>query len=111
MSPRTTTRECSFRPVFLLLKVPLYAILVSTIVAAGWVTAWIFRMQATRPTGNYRPTANGIVYPCENPRLTVGHDIRLFVVLKYVVVIFLTLPAGAPLCLAPCANLLNLWTG
>jgi hypothetical protein len=63
---RTSLRECSPEHGILLLKVPLITILISTIVAAGWVTAWIFQMQAARRAGN-NPTGNIIQYPCENP--------------------------------------------
>ncbi|KAI9512131.1 hypothetical protein F5148DRAFT_96949 [Russula earlei] len=47
------------------LIIPLVALLIGAIVTAGWVTAWIFRMHASRRADpeNYHPTANGIVYP------------------------------------------------
>lgn len=61
----------------LLFKIPLLATLVSTIVAAGWVTAWIFHMHAAardNPTNNDDQTGNAIVYPCENSRQMAGRN-------------------------------------
>jgi len=63
------------------LILPLVVTLISAIVTAGWVTAWIFRMHAARranPT-DYHPTATGITYPF---------------------VVFLTLPAALDIAIA-----------
>ena len=111
MFPQTSSRTWSPGLGFLLLKVPLIVVLVSTIVAACWVTVWIFHMNNHRG-GNHPSTPNNrIVYPCENSRLTLGRDDCLFVMLTYLVVIFLTLPAGTSQSLASCINVLNLRTG
>lgn len=62
---------------FLPLKVPLVATLVSTIVAAGWVTAWIFRMHNAERISAHQPTANQkVYYPCKNPRQLVDSGDR-----------------------------------
>ncbi|KAF8494842.1 hypothetical protein F5888DRAFT_605805 [Russula emetica] len=53
--------------------IPLVATLISTVVAAGWVTAWIFRMHAAARISAHQPTGNQMVY--------------------YPFVVFLTLPA------------------
>ncbi|KAF8486935.1 hypothetical protein DFH94DRAFT_7955 [Russula ochroleuca] len=47
------------------LIIPLVVTLVSTVVAAGWVTAWIFHMHAAARSNstNHNETSNNIVYP------------------------------------------------
>lgn len=79
---QTSSRACSPRLGFLLLKVPLIAILISTIIAAVWVTVWIFHMDDIKRISNHRPTANRIVYPCEHSRLTVGRDNCLLTLIR-----------------------------
>ena len=54
---------------FFLSKIPLVAILISSIVAASWVTAWIVRMHNAARISSNQPTANHMVYyPCKNPK-------------------------------------------
>ena len=50
-------------------KIPLVATLVSTIVAAGWITAaWIFRMHSAAQSAAHLPTNQMVYYPCKSPR-------------------------------------------
>ena len=68
--------RCSPQFWFPPLKILLVATLVSTVVAAGWVTAWIFRMHSAARGPSHKPPNQTVYYPCKNSRQMASRSNR-----------------------------------